>query len=133
MHSGTSFQSIIEDKAIKTKIKRVVFCSGKVYYDLLDRKETEAREDIALVRIEQLYPLPEKEIRAIMKKYTKADYLWVQEEPANMGSWSYLMQYFRKDPIELVARKASASPSTGFKKVHDDQQNDIVDRAFDVQ
>jgi len=132
MNSGNGFQTIIEDKATKAKVKRVVFCSGKVYYDLLERKESGSVDNVALVRIEQLYPLPEKEMRLIMKKYPKADYLWVQEEPANMGSWNYLMQYFRKDPIELVARKASASPSTGFKKVHDDQQKDIVDRAFDV-
>jgi 2-oxoglutarate dehydrogenase E1 component len=67
-----------------------------------------------------------------MKQNAGATYLWVQEESANMGAWSYLMNYFRKDPIELVARKASASPATGFKKVHDEQQTEIIRTAFGV-
>jgi 2-oxoglutarate dehydrogenase E1 component len=89
--------------------------------------------DVAIVRIEQLYPLPEKEIRAIMKQYGKAQFFWVQEESANMGAWSYLMQTFRHDAVELVARKASASPATGFKKVHDQQQADLIKEAFGVR
>lgn len=132
MYEGKGFLPIIEDPTVKSKIKRVLFCSGKIYYDLLERYNLESRSDVALVRVEQLYPLPEKEMRAIMKKYNKADYKWVQEEPENMGAWTYLLRYFRKDPIDLIARKPSASPSTGFKKVHDQQQDDIVERAFNV-
>ena len=81
--------------------------------------------------LEQLYPLPEKKMRDIMNKYPKASYKWIQEEPENMGAWQYLMRYFRKDPIEVVARKPAASPATGFKKVHDEQQARIVKEAFE--
>ncbi len=128
--SGTSFQPIIEDPVGKSKINKVLFCSGQLYYDLLERKEMEERDDIALVRIEQLYPLPEIEMRNIMKKYSESQFVWVQEEPLNMGAWDYMVRYFRKDPLEVVARRASASPATGYKKVHDDQQKDVIDRAF---
>ena len=127
---STSFKPIIEDQAVKSKVKKVIFCSGKIYYYLLEKKENDNRDDIALVRIEQLYPLPENEMRNIMKKYPKATHLWVQEEPQNMGAWNYLLNYFRNDSIDVVARKASASTATGFKKIHDQQQNDLVERSF---
>ena len=78
-----------------------------------------------------MYPLPEKEMRAIIAKYPKASIKWVQEEPQNMGAWQYLLRYFRKDPIDVVSRKEAASPATGFKKVHDDQQARIVKEAFE--
>jgi 2-oxoglutarate dehydrogenase E1 component len=132
LYDGNGFQTIIEDPVDKNKVKRVLFCSGKVYYDLLEHQLDRKRSDIALVRIEQLYPLPQKEMREIMKKYNKSDFFWVQEEPGNMGAWNYLLGYFRNDPINLIGRKPSASTSTGFKKVHDQQQKDIVDRAFDI-
>ncbi len=127
---STSFKPIIDDTVNQAKVKKVLFCSGQVYYDLLEKQKSDNRDDIAIVRIEQLYPLPEADIRRIMDKYGKAKYLWVQEEPLNMGSWDYLMRFFRKDPIDVVARRASASTATGFKKVHDAQQTDIINRAF---
>lgn len=74
--------------------------------------------------------MPEAEIEAQIKKHPKAKLLWVQEEPSNMGAWWYLMRYFRNSPLELISRKASASPATGFKKVHDEQQANIVKQAF---
>lgn len=127
----TGFMEVIPDAGVK-KAKRVLFCSGKIYYELDEFRRNNNIKDAAIVRVEQLYPLPEKEIRDIMKQNAGATYLWVQEESANMGAWSYLMNYFRKDPIELVARKASASPATGFKKVHDEQQTEIIRTAFGV-
>ena len=69
-------------------------------------------------------------MRQLMSKYKKADVVWAQEEPANMGYWDYIMRFLRKDPIELVSRPASASPATGFKKVHDGQQAELIDAAF---
>ena len=129
--SNTSFNTIIEDKADKRKVKKVVFCSGKIYYDLADHRDSNNITDTAIVRVEQLYPLPEKEMRAIIAKYPKASLKWVQEEPQNMGAWQYLLRYFRKDPIDVVSRKEAASPATGFKKVHDDQQARIIKEAFE--
>lgn len=115
-----------------TKVKRLILCTGQLYYDLLEKQETEKRTDIAIARVEQLHPFPEAEVRAIIGKYKKADVRWVQEEPANMGYWDYVMRYMRKDPIELISRAASASPATGFKKVHDQQQAELIDTAFRV-
>lgn len=130
MTGNTKFMEVIPDIDIK-KAKRVLFCSGKIYYDLLDYRNNNNIKDIAIVRVEQLYPLPEAEIRSIIKQYGKAEIFWVQEESANMGAWSYLMETFRKDPINLISRKASASPATGFKKIHDLQQEQIIKEAFD--
>lgn len=129
MTGNTKFMEVIPDTEVK-KAKRVLFCSGKIYYDLYDYRRNNNITDVAIVRVEQLYPLPEAEIRSIIKQYAKAEIFWVQEESANMGSWNYLMDYFRKDPIELISRKASSSPATGFKKIHDQQQNEIMKAAF---
>ena len=128
----TKFKEIIPDSLVK-KAKRVLFCSGKLYYELNEYRTVNKINDIAIIRVEQLYPLPEAEIRNIMKQYGKAEFFWVQEESANMGAWSYLMTYFRKDPLELISRKASASPATGFKKVHDQQQEELIKTAFGVK
>ncbi|MBL7792816.1 MAG: hypothetical protein JNK77_10860, partial [Saprospiraceae bacterium] len=89
------------------------------------------RDDVAIVRVEQLYPLPEKQIKQILNKYKNAKVCWVQEEPRNMGAWQYLLVNLAEAAgFTPVTRKASASPATGFKKVHDQQQHDIVDAAF---
>jgi 2-oxoglutarate dehydrogenase E1 component len=129
--TGNEFRPIIgENEIAKTKVKRVLFCSGKIYYDLLQYRIEQKITDTAIVRIEQLYPFPEKEVRSIMKGYAKAKKLWVQEESANNGAWGYLLNMFRKDDIDLVSRPASASPASGFKKVHDKQQADLIKEAF---
>jgi 2-oxoglutarate dehydrogenase E1 component len=127
--TSKGFEAVIDDDSVK-KARKVLLCSGKIFYDLDAHREENKIKDVAIVRLEQLYPFPEKEVRDIMKKHAKAEYLWVQEEPSNMGAWWYLMRFMRKDPIELIARKSSASPATGFKKVHDSQQQEIIDKAF---
>ncbi len=129
--SKNGFQLVIEDPMTK-KAERLLFCSGKVYYDLEEYREKHNIENTAIVRVEQLFPLPEKKMREIMKKHKGAEVFWVQEESANMGAWNYMLNYFRKDPMEVIARKASSSPATGFKKVHDAQQEDLMKRAFGV-
>ncbi len=126
------FLEVIPDPEVKMA-KRVLFCSGKVYYELNEYRRANNIKDVAIVRVEQLYPLPEAAIRSIIKQNGKAEILWVQEESANMGAWSYLMNFFRREPIELIARKASASPATGFKKIHDQQQEELIKTAFGVQ
>ncbi len=135
---GTRFQEVIDDLDAKpAKVKRLLFCSGKVYYDIkagLVKEEKDGnkvyRDDIAVVRIEQLYPFPIDQINVVLDKYKKASKYWVQEESANMGAWDYLMRYWRHTDIELISRSASASPATGFKKIHDKQQADLVQRAI---
>jgi 2-oxoglutarate dehydrogenase E1 component len=131
MTGKTKFQEVIGDESIK-KAKRVLFCSGKLYYELNEYRTANKIKDTAIVRIEQLYPLPEKQIRDIMAQHKGAKMLWVQEESENMGAWSYLMKHFRHEPLDVVSRKASASPATGFKKVHDVQQAELIKTAFTV-
>lgn len=130
------FQELIDDAGIKDakKVKRVLVCSGKVYYDLLERQEEEQRKDVAIVRLEQLYPLPFKQLEAVVKKYANAEFVWVQEEPANMGAWVYMLSCTR-DVIDwqVISRKASASPATGYNKVHVKEQQAILDKAFDIK
>ena len=135
--TDTCFKEIIDDPEVNTakevkKIKRVLQCSGKVYFDLLQRKREEKRDDIAIVRFEQLYPFPSKQVDLLKEKYKGKETFWVQEEPSNMGAWQYVNAFFLDHDFKLVARKSSASPATGYKKLHDRQQQDIVDRAFDV-
>jgi 2-oxoglutarate dehydrogenase E1 component len=126
---NTKFQEVIPDVlADVKKAKKLIFCTGKVYYDLVKaREEAGKTKDIAIVRVEQLYPFPQKEVEKLMSSYKSAkDILWVQEEPENMGYWRFVMTQLRRTPIELVSREASASPATGYKKVHDKEQADLI-------
>lgn len=126
-----SFQEVIDDaNADSKKVKRVLMCWGKIYYDLIAKQEEEGRDDVAIVRLEQLYPLPKKQIEKIEKKYAKADFFWVQEEPKNMGAWTYLLRYPNFRTYTRVSRKPSASPSTGFPSKHLEEHNMILDQAF---
>ncbi|MGK0288709.1 MAG: 2-oxoglutarate dehydrogenase E1 component [bacterium] len=128
---GTSFQEVIDDEKVTTsEVKRILFCTGKVYYDLLDYQEKENRHDVAVVRVEQLYPLPEVQLSAIVEKYQGAECYWVQEEPENMGAWVHMLRTFRIAPLKLSARKESAATSTGFAQMHQKQQAELVYNAF---
>lgn len=126
-----SFQEIIGDDYVDSKkVKRVLLCSGKVYYDLLERQQADKRKDVAIIRIEQLHPFPSKLVHSEIGKYPNAKVHWVQEEPSNMGAWSYIQRVYKYDSIAVVARKASASPATGFAKVHAEEQKYILDASF---
>lgn len=126
-----TFKEIIDDEAVTAKdVKRLVLCSGKVYYDLLDAQQKKKLKDVAIVRIEQLHPFPESQLNATLKKYKGATVVFAQEEPANMGALSYIQRMMPKQAMEFVSRKASASPATGFKKVHDAEQAKIVNQAL---
>lgn len=132
-HTGTKFRELIDDsEKLKSgkKIEKLLMCSGKVYYDLAQRKKETKDDTVAIIRLEQLYPLPMQQLKAAFKKYENATIRWVQEEPSNMGAWQYILSYFPNKEIELIARKSSASPATGFKKVHEIEQLGIVERAF---
>jgi 2-oxoglutarate dehydrogenase E1 component len=132
--SKGGFQEIYDDHSVDSKkaakVEKVLFCSGKIYYDLMAKKEADKREDIAIVRLEQLYPFPKTQMDAILDKYKKAKICWVQEEPSNMGSWQYILAFYRNNDIELIGRKSSASPATGYKKLHAKEFDDIMSRSF---
>lgn len=130
-----AFQEVIDDSFVKADlVKRVLFCSGKIYYDLLEKQQADKRSDVAIVRVEQLYPSPLAQLEAIKAKYKHAtECLWVQEEPENMGAWPYICRTFRKSAFnfEVIARKESSSTATGYAKQHQAQQAEIINKAFD--
>ena len=131
IETGTRFQEIYDDaQADPKKVKRVLVCSGKVYYDLLKRQQDEKRSDIAILRLEQIYPFPKQQFEALRNKYAKAELMWVQEEPRNMGAWSYLVSNYGEYGWKLSGRPSAASPATGFPKRHEKEQQEIVDVAF---
>lgn len=127
-----SFQEVIDDDNVNmTSVSRLVFCSGKVYYDLLARKQELNARNVALVRIEQLHPFPRKHVQAILKKYEKVKLkLWVQEEPENMGAWNYIRSMLPYEDLIPVARIASASPATGLAGLHMVGQREIIEKVF---
>jgi 2-oxoglutarate dehydrogenase E1 component len=126
------FYPLIDDDAVKaSSIKKVLFCSGKLYYDLLEKREEEKHTDTAIIRIEQLYPLPEQGLSEAREKYINAEkFVWVQEEPANSGMMPFLKQNFTLFDLDFISREASASPATGFYKQHAVEQEEILKEAF---
>jgi 2-oxoglutarate dehydrogenase E1 component len=128
-----SFKEVIDDEtADVTKVKKVLFCSGKIYYDLLAKKQAENIDNTAIIRLEQLYPLPEIALQKLYAKYGKALWLWVQEEPANMGAASYLQMNLKSINYGVISRNASAATATGYAKVHAGEQQDIINTAFNI-
>jgi 2-oxoglutarate dehydrogenase E1 component len=126
------FREVIGDNyADAEKVRKVVLCSGKIYYELAERQAAENRKDVAIIRLEQLHPFPTTQLNAELAKYANFELLWVQEEPENMGYWSYILRYMRKTNIEVVARKPSASPATGYAKMHAIEQEAILKKAFE--
>jgi 2-oxoglutarate dehydrogenase E1 component len=132
-----SFQRLIPDRDVTAKkVRRVLACSGKVYYDLLDEREKLGRDDVAIIRYEQLYPLRPQELRDVLAPYADGtELVWVQEEPFNSGAWYYLNAHLPqllgdRLPLRCVSRSPSASPATGSKKAHDLEQQQVVDDAF---
>ena len=131
--TGKGFQETIDDSAISdaSAVKKLLFCSGKVYYDLLKKQRADNRMDVAIVRVEQLYPFPTKQIQTIFDQYPNAAArLWVQEESKNMGAWSYIATFHDDFGLKYVGRPASASPASGFVKTHEKEQMKFVEEAF---
>ena len=128
------FQEVIDDIAVKAAdVKKVLFCSGKVYYDLVQARDEKKLKNVAIVRLEQLFPLAEDLIKKVISSYNKArKYAWVQEEPENMGAWAYILRTFTYADLELVSRRASGSPASGSHKVHDQRQKAIIEEALAV-
>lgn len=128
-----SFTEVIDDPTVKAKdVKRIIFCTGKIFYDLQEVQQKKKIKDAAVVRIEQLYPFPDKQVNKLIKKYKDAKLLWIQEEPKNMGYWSFIKRMLPDVEIQLGARKSSASPATGYSKIHKMEQEKIVNKAFEI-
>jgi 2-oxoglutarate dehydrogenase E1 component len=133
------FETVIseKDRAIEPKkVKRVIFCSGKVYYDLVNTRRDRKENDVAILRLEQLYPFPHKTLAAELKKFPAANELvWCQDEPANQGPWFYVQHHLLENMADgqklgYAGRAASASPAVGYYAKHVEQQKALLDVAF---
>ena len=136
--SQGTYQRVLPDAlGIKKKARRILLCSGKIYYELADKRDKLELKDVAILRLEQLYPLRDEHLAPNFAGFASGtECVWVQEEPANMGAWQHLKMQFGdkllgKFPFRGISRPASASPATGSKKSHDIEQNKILTRAFD--
>ncbi|NSL88405.1 2-oxoglutarate dehydrogenase E1 component [Chitinophaga solisilvae] len=128
------FKEVLDDPFIEdaSVVKKVLLCTGKMYFDLSDKQIKEERKDVAIVRLEQLYPLPVKQLEAIAQKYKGATFFWVQEEPLNMGAAAYLQMNLKQLNYGVISRNPSASTATGYAKVHAREQQQIIDTAFNI-
>lgn len=126
--ASAHFEEIIDDDKAGSDVNRLIFCQGKIYYDLIQHK----RSDTALIRIEQLYPLNTVRIQEILAKYACArQFIWAQEEPKNMGAWSYISSLLpTRAPLEYRGREASSSPACGSHIVHDLEHEQIIHSLF---
>ena len=128
---------MIDDEADAAGIEKVVFCTGKIYYDLLAQREKTGDTTTAIVRMEQMYPFPMEQVTGIRDKYVKATrWIWAQEEPENMGGWWYIRGQFtnralRDLDLEVVSREESASPATGSPARSAKEQQAIMDKIFE--
>lgn len=132
LDKSKKFEPVLDDSnADASKVKRIVLCSGKVYYDLFEGREASKRKDVAIIRLEQLYPFPKEELTKIIARYKKAsDIIWAQEEPQNMGAWNFVKDRIQEivgsNTVNYVGRDEAASPATGYASVHKDQQAELV-------
>ncbi|MGV3525555.1 MAG: 2-oxoglutarate dehydrogenase E1 component [Candidatus Sericytochromatia bacterium] len=126
------FREVIDDaQAQADQVTRLLFCSGKIYYDLLAHQQAHGHQNVALIRLEQLAPFPHKQMQAILERYPNAtERFWVQEEPENMGYWAYMLRTFREAELQVISRRMSASPATGYHREHHKEQTQILERAF---
>jgi 2-oxoglutarate dehydrogenase E1 component len=128
------FREVIDDRFVEQpdNVTKVLFCSGKVYFDLAEMQQKENRKDVAVVRLEQIYPLPMKQLDSLYKKYSKATWFWVQEEPLNMGAASFLQMNLKGIIYGVISRQPSAATATGYAKVHAQEQAEIITTAFSI-
>lgn len=128
------FQEVLDDPFIEdaSKVKKVLLCTGKMYFDLSEKQSKDNRKDVAIVRLEQLYPLPVTQLEALNQKYKAATWFWVQEEPLNMGAASYLQMNLKQINYGVISRNPSAATATGYSKVHGREQLEIIETAFNI-
>jgi len=139
---GSAFRYVIPEVdaiAPDEQVKRVVLCTGKVYYDLVQERRDKNIQDVALIRVEQIYPFPAKSLVTALAPYKNADVVWCQEEPENMGAWTFVDRRIEKVLKEIdikakrpdfLGREEAASPATGLAKVHQAQQDALVRAAL---
>jgi 2-oxoglutarate dehydrogenase E1 component len=128
------FKEVLDDEFVQDAagVKKVLFCTGKIYFELAEKQAKENRQDIAIVRLEQIYPLAQDQLNAVHKKYSKATWFWVQEEPQNMGAASFLKMNLHTINFGVISRSASASTATGYAKVHAAEQLEVIETAFNI-
>lgn len=128
------FKEVYDDETVEdaSTVKKVIMCSGKVYFDLLEKKQKEGHDNTAIIRLEQVYPLPQNQLDGLYKKYSKAIWYWVQEEPLNMGAATFLRMNLKNINFYIVSRQASAATATGYAKVHAKEQAEIISTAFSI-
>lgn len=128
------FKEVLDDEFVAeaTNVKKVLFCTGKLYFELAEKQQKESKKDIAIIRVEQLYPLPQNQLDVLYKKYSKAIWYWVQEEPLNMGAASFLKMNLKNINFGVISRNASAATATGYAKVHKEEQAEIINMAFEI-
>ena len=128
------FKELIDDTYLEdaSAVKKVLLCTGKLYFEMAEKQKQENRKDIAIVRLEQIYPLPQKQLDVLYRKYNKATWFWVQEEPLNMGAASFLQMSLKSINFGVISRNASASTATGYHKVHVQEQKEIIETAFSI-
>jgi 2-oxoglutarate dehydrogenase E1 component len=128
------FKEVLDDEFVQdaSAVKKVLFCSGKIYFELAEKQAKENRQDIAVLRLEQIYPLAQDQLNALHKKYSKATWFWVQEEPQNMGAASFLKMNLHTINFGVISRSASASTATGYAKVHAAEQLEVIETAFNI-
>ena len=128
------FKEVLDDEFVQdaAAVQKVLFCSGKIYFELAEKQAKENRQDIAIVRLEQIYPLAQDQLSALHKKYSKATWFWVQEEPQNMGAASFLKMNLHTINFGVISRSASASTATGYAKVHAAEQLEVIETAFNI-
>ena len=130
-----NFEEILPDNFIQDtdEVKRVILCTGKVYYDLLKKQQEDDRKDVAIIRFEQLHPIPFQKLDQILAPFReRAEFCWVQEEPKNMGYWNYILRKLDYYELKIISRKSSASTASGYKKMHDEEQKEIIETAFNL-
>ena len=120
----------------KSAVKRVLLTAGKIYYDIIAELDKRGDNTVAVVRMEQFYPLPISEINAVLEQYPNADLVWTQDEPENQGAWPFicleLAKHLKGRTIKVASRPASASPATGSSKRSAQEQADLIERALDL-
>lgn len=132
--TGGGFRETIDDSFTgdTAAVKKVLFCTGKIYFDLAEKQQKDNRKDVAIIRLEQLYPLPLKQLEELYRKYGKATWFWVQEEPLNMGAASFLKMNLQSMNFGVISRQPSAATATGYAKVHAQEQSEIIETAFSI-
>jgi 2-oxoglutarate dehydrogenase E1 component len=128
------FKEVLDDPFVKdpAAIKKVLLCSGKIYFDLAEKQQKDNTADVAIIRLEQIYPLPQLQLDELYAKYAKAIWYWVQEEPLNMGAAAFLKMNLDSINFSIISRKPSAATATGYAKIHAKEQAEIINTAFEL-